>query len=313
MTSAILLASLLASVLATSLPAVAATLKIADVSASSELQDDSGVSYAVKNVKDRKQSTAWFESETGSGLGSWVQLDLDGTQSVVGFRIWNGYWLTSEMWQRNNRVKELEVELADGTKHHFTLTDDMKVEELRFPSSVQTSSLKFRIKGIYKGSTFADTSISEIQVFDGAPSPDVGVASFSASSTYAADMDGDYEADNLGDGVLDSMWCEGSTQGDGTGEWVELDFGSSQRVSSLVLNNGNAFGFKAFMNANSATAGTLTFSDGSTQKITIKPSFMDQTISFSPRTTRSVRLTFDQVRKGKEFNDLCISELRFQP
>ncbi|NOY26950.1 MAG: discoidin domain-containing protein [Oligoflexia bacterium] len=309
MTSAILLASFLS----TSLPAVAAPLKITDVSASSELHDDSGVSYVVKNVKDHKQSTAWFESEVGSGLGSWVKLDLDGTQNVVGFRIWNGYWLTSDMWQRNNRVKELEVELADGTKHSFTLTDDMKVEELRFPSPVQTSSLKFRIKGIYKGSTFADTSISELQVFDSAPSSDVAVTSFSASSTYPADGDGDYEADNLGDDVLDSMWCEGNADGDGTGEWVQLDFGSSQRVSSLVINNGNDFGFKAFINANSATAGTLTFSDGSTQKVTIKPSMMGQTIAFLPRTTRTVRLTFDQVRKGKEFNDLCISELHFQP
>jgi len=295
-----------------SVPAAAATLKIVEVSASSELHDDSGVSYSVKNIKDRKQSTAWFESEAGSGLGSWVQVDLGSTQPVVGFRIWNGYWLTTDMWQRNNRVKDLEVELSDGTKHSFTLTDDMKVEELRFPSPVMTRTLKFRVKGIHKGNTFNDTSISELQIFDAKPEPYVLAAATSASSTYPADGDGDYEPDNLGDNVVDSMWCEGNVDGDGTGEWVELDFGTRSRISSLVLSNGNAFGFKAFMNANSATAGTLTFSDGSTAKITIKPSMMEQTISFTPHTTQTVRLTVDAVRKGKEFNDLCLSELHFE-
>lgn len=305
-------AFLLTGLLCAGTTAAAATLKVEAVSASSEHSDDSGVSYGAKGIMDRKQSTAWFEGQEGSGLGSWVELDLGSTQKVVGFRIWNGYWLTYDMWQRNNRVKDLEVELSDGTKHSFTLADEMTVEELRFPSAVQTSSLKLRVKGIYSGNTFNDTAISEVQVFDDAPASHVAASAYSASTTYPADGDGDYEADNLGDDVLDSMWCEGNTDGDGTGEWVQLDFGSPQKVSSMVLNNGNAYDFKSFMRANSATGATLTFSDGSSQKITIKPTMMDQTISFTPKTTSSVRITFDEIRAGKEFNDLCISELRFE-
>ena len=293
--------------------AQARTLPIQDVTASSSHSDDSGISYEAKGLKDRKQATAWFEGDDGAGLGAWFELSLGSSQSVTGLRIWNGYWLTYDMWQRNNRVRDIEVELSDGSKHSFSLTDEMKAEELRFPKAVTTSSIKVRLKGIHSGSTFNDTAISEIQVFDDQPAEYVQPVAYSASSSYPADGDGDYEPDNVGDDLLDSMWCEGAKDGDGVGQWIQLDLGGSQRVSSLLLNNGNAFDFKSFMNANSATAGTLTFSDGSSQKVTIKPSLMDQTITFSPKTTSSVRLTIDEIRKGKEFNDLCISEARLLP
>ncbi|MCK6505332.1 discoidin domain-containing protein [Myxococcota bacterium] len=293
--------------------ALARTLPVKDVSASSAHSDDSGVSYEAASIKDRKQSTAWFEGDSGSGLGAWVEVQLDGSQTVTGFRVWNGYWLTYDMWQRNNRAKEIEVLLSDGSQHDFTLSDEMKPQDIRFPKAVTTSSVKIRIKGIYKGTTFNDTALSELQVFNDEAESFVLPAGFTASSTYPADNDGDYEPDNLVDGVLDSMWCEGNKAGDGVGEWVEFDLGGSKKVSSLVMNNGNAYGFSSFMNANSATSATLTFSDGSKQQITIKPSMMDQTISFSPKTTSTVRITFDAIRKGKEFNDLCISEAHFLP
>lgn len=293
--------------------ASARTLDITDASSSSTYPDQEGVSYAAKNLKDKKQATAWFEGDDGSGLGSTVELSLSGSQAVTGFRIWNGYWLTYDMWQRNNRVKTLQVVTAEGEEFSFDLADEMKPQEVRFPKPVTTSKLTFRIKGVHNGNTFNDTAISELQLFDDAPAAQVAVSAYAASSVYPEDADGDYEADNLGDGVLDSMWCEGDKAGDGTGQWVEFTFGSATRVSQLELVNGNAFGFSSFMNANSATAGTLTFSDGSTQTIAIKPSLVPQTIAFSPKTTSSVRLTFTEVRKGKEFNDLCISEAGLLP
>lgn len=294
--------------------AQARDLAVVEVTSSSEHSDDSGVSYAPKNVKDRKQSTAWFEGEDGSGLGAWIQLDLGQSQSVTGLRVWNGYWLNDDMWQRNNRVKDLEVELSDGSKHSFSLQDTRAIEELRFPKAVTTQTVKLRIKGIHRGNTFNDTALSEVQLFDGASSEVVVPASFSASSTYPEDSDGSYGPGNVGDGLLDSMWCEGSADGDGTGEWIQLDLGGSSKVGGLVLSNGNALDLKSFMSANSAVKGTVSFSDGSKEVLTIKPSMMEQTIRFaSPRTTSSLRLSFDEVRKGKEFNDLCISELRVVP
>lgn len=294
-------------------PTLAKPVDIAGVSASSTYPAQEGVTYEAKNIKDRKQASAWFEGDEGSGLGSYIEVDLGGSKTVTGFRIWNGYWLSWDMWQRNNRVKELEVETAEGQDFSFTLKDDMKPEDLRFSKPVTTSKLTFRIKGIHSGNTFNDTAISELQVFDDSPSEYVAVSAYSASSVYPEDADGDYEADNLGDGVLDSMWCEGDKEGDGTGQWVELDLGGSKTISKIELVNGNAFSFGSFMKSNSATAATLTFSDGSSETISIKPSLMPQTIPFGSRSTSKVRITFDGVRKGKEFNDLCISEAVFLP
>ncbi|RME22349.1 MAG: hypothetical protein D6798_16035 [Deltaproteobacteria bacterium] len=293
--------------------AMARPVQIAGATASSTYPPQEGTSYEARNLYDRKVATAWFEGDDGSGLGAWVELDLGGPHTLTGLRIWNGYWLTWDMWQRNNRVKNLEVETADGQEFSFELTDEMKPEDIRFPKAVTTDRLKLRIKGIHKGNTFNDTAISEIQVLDDQPPEFVVPTGFQASSTYPEDGDGDYEAENLADGILDSMWCEGDKEGDGTGQWVQEDFGAPTRVSKLVIYNGNAFSFSSFMKANSATAATLTFSDGSTESIAIKPSMMKQTISFTPHTTSSVRITFDTVRRGKEFNDLCISEAVFLP
>ena len=65
------------------------------------------------------------------------------------------------------------------------------------------------------------------------------------------------------------------------------------------------------MKANSATAATLAFDGGATETIAIKPSMMSQTISFPAKTTAKVKMTITAVRKGKEFNDLCLSEVNF--
>ena len=293
--------------------AAAKPLDTISITASSTYPEQGGVSYEAKNLADSKKAMAWFEGASGSGLDSTVTMDLGGSRIVTGFRILNGYWLSSDMWQRNNRVKNLDVELSDGTRHSFELSNEMVAQDIRFPTAVTTSSLLFRIKGVHQGTTFNDTAISELRVFDDTPPAAVEATRQTASSFYPEDADGDYGPDNLVDGIVDSMWCEGDKAGDGTGQWIELGFDGSESVSKLEISNGNAAGFSSFMNANSATAATLTFSDGSTEAIALKNSFMKQTIAFSPRRTSSVRLTFTEVRKGKEFNDLCVSELAILP
>ncbi len=66
-----------------------------------------------------------------------------------------------------------------------------------------------------------------------------------------------------------------------------------------------------WMKANRATAATLEFSDGSTERVAIKNSMMPQDITFAAHTTSKVKIKFDEVARGKEFNDLCISEAYF--
>ncbi len=290
----------------------AAPLEISEATASSTYPGSDGVSYAAKNVTDGKVSTVWTEGADGAGMGESVTLVLKGGPAKVeGMTIWNGNWYTYDFFERHNRIKEVLVEFSDGSTERHELEDGFKPFDVRFEKPHETSQVTLKIKGKYGGNTFDDTCISEVVLWDGKPSPNVAVTGHATSSTYPPDNDGNYEPVNLHDGILDSMWCEGSKDGDGTGEWIEFDFGGSKKVSKVQLNNGNSHSFGMFMKANSATRATLTFSDGGKESIDIKPSMMSQTISFPAHTTSKVKMTFDEVRKGKEFNDLCISEANF--
>jgi hypothetical protein len=292
--------------------AEAKVLDIEEAVASSTYPGSDGVSYKPKNAVDGKVSTVWTEGADGAGMGESIKLTLKGgDQLVTGFTIWNGNWYTQDFFERHNRIKEILVEFADGTNERHQLEDGFKPQTVRLEKPTKTSSLTLKIKGKFGGSTFDDTCISEVQVFNDAPEVTVAAKSFTTSSTYPEDNDGNYEPANLQDRILDSMWCEGSKDGDGKGEWIEFDFGGSKKVSKLQINNGNSHSFAMFMKANSATSGTLTFSDGSSEKITIKPTMLSQTIAFDSRTTSKVKLTIDAVRAGKEFNDLCLSEAKF--
>jgi hypothetical protein len=292
--------------------ALAATVKPASVEASSYLVSKDGEPYEGKRVTDGKLDNVWLEGADSSGLGSWVKIDLGGEKTITGLKIWNGYWITADFWSRHNRAKDIEVEFSDGEKQAFVLADEMKADRVRFSSPKSTSSIKVKFKSVYRGSTFNDTGFSEIQVMDGSPSPFVVPSSYTASSVLVDDGT-NYAPEQLADGLVDSLWCEGNPEGDGTGESITFDFGQTTMVSKLKMHNGSAGSFKAFMAANRAKAGKLSFSDGTSLDISIKTSLMEQTISFPAKSTAKVTLTFTGVVKGSSYNDLCIAEARFLP
>ena len=242
--------------------ALAGQVKPAGVEASSYLVSDKGEAYEGKGVTDGKLDNGWLEGDDSSGLGSWVMLDLGGEKTVTGLKIWNGYWISHDFWTRHNRAKEIEVEFSDGSKETFTLVDEMKPDQVRFSSPKATTSVKVKFKSVYRGSTFNDTGFSEIQVMDNSPSTFVVPASYTPSSVLQ-DGSTQYPPEQLADGLVDSLWCEGNAEGDGTGESVVFDFGQSVQVSKLQMRNGSAGSFKDFMATNRAKAGKLTFSDGS--------------------------------------------------
>lgn len=290
----------------------AAPVKVAGVTASTTLPPAEGVTYDPKNLLDRKASTVWVEGDTaGSGLGGTIELDLGGEREVTELHLWNGNWYTWDFWTRHNRVKELEVIFSDGTEQTFTLTDEKKMEVVRLAAPKKTTSIKLRIRSIYRGSTFNDTVISEIIVVDSAPAEVSRPVSFSDSSHLPEDGDGDYVPSNALDQILDSMWCEGEKDGDGTGQWIEFGFGKPVALSNLWLVNGNAYDLGSWMKSNRSTELQLVFDGGRTETLAVKNSMTPQTLTFAPVTTSSVRVVFTAVARGKEYNDLCVSELAF--
>lgn len=286
-------------------------MKIVSVTASGTKPNDDTGKYDPKFVSDGKQQSYWVEGGEGSGLGSWVQLNFEGPTNVAALQLWNGSWYSHDFWQRHSRLKEVELEFSDGTKEKMSLTDEKVMERIDLPKTVKAEWVKVKIKSVYSGNTFNDTGISEVQVLDDQPSSHVSVSAWRSSSEYPEDADGNYKAINVQDGLADSVWCEGD-DGDGVGQWIEADFGSSKSVSKLSWINGNAASFALFMKGNRTSDLTLTFSDGSTEKLSaVKSSIKKTEVTFPAHTTSSVRITFDGIAKGKEFNDLCVSEAYF--
>lgn len=293
-----------------SLAFAASPLPIQGAKASSYYSEEGN--YSAERAIDGKQSTAWVEGDSGSGLGAWIELDLGSEQTVKKIRIWGGDWSSWEYWNRANRPKELEVKYSDGSTQMITLKDEKTAQVFDVDGGgKKTQTVRLRLKSTYSGSTWFDTGISEVQLLgEGDGSAVRGTAK--ASSTAEEDGDGNYVAANAVDGLFDSMWCEGNKEGDGTGESLEITFDKAYEISKMTLLNGIGSSMSLWMKANQATGLKLTFSDGSSTDVAIeRPSFRPTAYDFDVKKTTSVKITVTGVKKGREYNDLCVSEVWF--
>ncbi len=270
-------------------------------------------SYPPANVKDAKSSTTWFEGAVGSGQGESITVNFGSEKNVQRIVVYAGQWVDWDTWTKANRPKELEVKYSDGSTATWTLADAMQPQVFTIPGGKKTSSVALQIKQIFNGTVFHDTGISEIQVFDDGPDKWAKAASILASSTFTSDDGSAYDAPTAGDGIKDTFWCEGNKSGDGANEWLEVRFDKKQTVGTLNLLNGMGSSGVIHKKGSVATAGSLSFSDGSKQDVVLKDFVLPQKVSFTPRATEWVRLTFTTVRAGSDFNDLCVSEISYSP
>jgi len=293
-------------------PSWAGTIEIEEVYASSEYLRSRD--YPARNIKDGKSATAWVEGESGSGVGSWLEVRFDGEHEVTQLKMWAGDWTSKTAWQRANRPAELEVRWSEGDVETWTLSDEWTPQAFLPEKPRRTDRIRIRIKSIHSGTAFPDTAISELKVFEAEPGDGiVPMGGIRASSTFEPDGEGSYGSNSLVDGIRDTFWCEGDKDGDGTGEWIEIDLGESQTLGTLKILNGMGSSSDIHKTGNIATTATLEFSDGSTQNIHLKPFFLPQRVPLQPVTTRSVKITFTGIRRGTDYNDLCISEVHFLP
>jgi hypothetical protein len=290
--------------------AEAKQVKLASATASSEYMVDDTL-YPVRYIKDGKSATAWFEGEEGTGLGSWVEVGLGGPVTVSKVVVYAGDWTSAATWKRANRPKEMEVMFSDGSKTTWSLTDEMIPQVFTPKTPTETSTIRFRITGAYDGTAFTDTGIAELMVFDG---QDTNHISATAVASSELPPDGDtYTVGNMSDGLVDTYWCEGNKEGDGVGESLTFDFGRSVTIKTWQLLNGMGGSMSLHKQGNVATSATLKFSNGTTKAIQLKPFPLMQKVDLGGVTTNSVTVTFDAVRKGTDYNDMCISEAYFLP
>ena len=287
----------------------AKTLTISSVNASSSYSDEHG-NYVAQQVADDYASKSWVENENAAGLGAWVEISLDGTQEVNEIEIWNGNWYSFNEWDYYNRIKDIEVKFSDGSSETFTLEDKKKTESLKLNTPVKTSSVKLIIRSVYKGSAYTDrTAISEVRI-KGLGEEAYPVPKITASTELPEDNDGSYHGSNMQDRLIDTAWC---SKGSDDGSVFTYDFSATTKISKLHVINGNAADFKIFMAYAKPKGLELTYSDGSSEKIVVKPSPKIQTIPLSKTVSvKQVKITPVDIAAGKSQPNTCISELRFE-
>lgn len=294
-------------------------LRVKSVKANSTLPDKDGESYAETNVLDDKAGTYWAEGKPDAGMGTMFTVNFDGQVTLSKIKVWNGCWQTADLWKRMYRVKEIELKYPDFTYERLTIPDGQEPQVISLKEPKKLDNVKLVIKGVYDGTTFQDTAISEIRFLDDSPSALVGGAQASASSELPPEKDNldlkAYAAVKATDGFVDTYWCENTPgkggPGQGIGEWLRVDLGSAVAVKTMRIAIGNGFDQKSFVHNSRPLVLKAEFSDGSVRELTLEDRPGLQDVDLGGKSLSWVKLTIVKVAEGTRWNDTAIAEVQF--
>ncbi len=135
--------------------------------ASSVLGKQLGNTYGARNLFDGATDTAWVEGRSNSGLGEWIVVSFEAERIVSGIRITNGYHKhtgRSNLFLKNNRVRHLRVTFSSGRADTIALRDSGEGQFFTFAPTERAYWVQLSIDGIYRGTDYDDTAISELEV-----------------------------------------------------------------------------------------------------------------------------------------------------
>ena len=136
---------------------------VKDVSASSYLSEKN-IKHVTDRIMDGDTTTAWVEGVEGNGEGESITFTFGDLYVVSDIKIWNGYQKSEDLYYKNARPSELELEFSDGSTERISLQDTSSgFQEFALERHV-TSYVKIKIISTYEGSKYEDTVISEIEL-----------------------------------------------------------------------------------------------------------------------------------------------------
>lgn len=136
---------------------------VKDVSASSYLSEKN-IKHVPDLIMDGDTTTAWVEGVDGNGEGESITFTFGDLYAVSDIKIWNGYQKSEDLYYKNARPAELELEFSDGSTERISLQDiSSGFQEFALERHV-TSYVKVKIISTYAGSKYEDTVISEIEL-----------------------------------------------------------------------------------------------------------------------------------------------------
>ena len=112
---------------------------------------------------DQNLRTAWDEGVDGPGIGEWIRCDFDREVSLNSIRIYPGYFKSSAIWAKNNRIAAATLSFSDGSSVHANFPDLMQPQDVS-TGGIRTSLVKLVIENVYSGANDnLDTPISEMK------------------------------------------------------------------------------------------------------------------------------------------------------
>ena len=140
-----------------------------------------GRKFGADMAVDGDPETCWMASGGTAGSGNWIKLDFGKETTITGIEIingntWDGFYKGSyiegynQLFEKNGRLRNFELEFSDGSKFTGTASDsnesDFNDNIFYFDSPVRTSYVKLYVKSGYKGYKYkSNICIGEIQAF----------------------------------------------------------------------------------------------------------------------------------------------------
>lgn len=120
-----------------------------------------------------------------------------------------------------------------------------------------------------------------------------------------------HNPENVNDNDKSTAWVEGA-EGDGIGEYVQLNFSFEGSITTVSMINGYSKTNDTYYNNNRVKKVRLSFSDGSSMEFNLKDNNMDyQTLTLSkPVHTTYIKFTILEVYNGTKYQDTCISGIK---
>lgn len=142
------------------------------VVASSELTDSSNT-YKVEALFDENKDTCWAEGVDGNGEGEYIEIYFTEPMYIKEIDLLNGYMKNEDVYNKNGKIKRVEVAFSDGYTYEQSLGDwtYSEVEERLVGDSIYleepicTEYLKITVLEAEAGEKYADICLSELAMW----------------------------------------------------------------------------------------------------------------------------------------------------
>ncbi|MDC0657194.1 caspase family protein [Leisingera sp. SS27] len=135
----------------------------AELCVSSHLAPQGRNAYSGAMLSDGSARTAWVEGRADDGEGEVLRFAFDAPQQVSRVLVANGYGKSRDIFLKNGRVRSLIVETSAGVRQEVVLEDRDGLQELRLPPLGEVTWITLTLSGVYYGTRYRDTAISEVQ------------------------------------------------------------------------------------------------------------------------------------------------------